>query len=195
MQRLIFATGNPNKVREVNQLLEATSFRVESLREIGHTAELEETQGTLEGNALQKARFVRDTYGVDCFSEDTGLEVDALNGAPGADTAHYGGPERSDTANMNRLLTELDDRSDRGAQFRTVIALCYRGEEYLLEGIARGSIRRARSGAGGFGYDPVFQPDGFDRTFAELTKIEKNTISHRGQAVRALIELLGKLGA
>ena len=193
MRPLIFATGNPNKVREVNELLAATDFEVQSLVQIGHAAELAEDQDTLEGNALQKARFVRDTYGVDCFSEDTGLEVDALDGAPGVHTAYYGGPERSADANMDRLLAKLKDKTERGAQFRTVVALCYDGEEYLFEGICRGTIRQQRSGTAGFGYDPVFQPDGYEHTFAELSSATKNEISHRGRAVRQLVQKLATL--
>lgn len=193
MRTLIFATGNPNKVREVNELLAATDFNVQSLVQIGHTAELEETRGTLRGNALQKARFVRATYGVDCFSEDTGLEVDALDGAPGVHTAYYGGAARSATANMDRVLRELRGKADRGAQFRTVVALCIDGEEYLFEGVCRGVIRAARSGAGGFCYDPIFQPEGYDQTFAELDSATKNGISHRGRAVRQLVAKLREL--
>ena len=190
MQPLIFATGNANKVLEVNQLLEGTNLEVKSLVQIGHTAELEETQDTLQGNALQKARFVRDTYGMDCFSEDTGLEVDALDGAPGVHTAYYGGPERSAGQNIAKLLAELGEEEARGAQFRTVIALCLDGEEHLFEGICRGRIATTKSGKGGFGYDPVFLPDGHDRSFAELDSAAKNAISHRGRAVAQLVAFL-----
>ena len=190
MRHLIFATGNAHKVLEVNQLLEGTGVEVKSLVQIGHTAELEETQDTLQGNALQKARFVRDTYGMDCFSEDTGLEVDALAGAPGVHTAYYGGAARSADQNIAKLLAELGNIEARGAQFRTVIALCLDGEEHLFEGICRGQISTSRSGKDGFGYDPVFQPEGYDRTFAELDAAAKNAISHRGRAVQKLIAFL-----
>jgi len=162
------------------------------LKDIGCTEDVPETQETIEGNALQKARYVKKHYGVDCFSEDTGLEIDALDGAPGVYTARYGGPERSADKNMARVQKELSDSANRGGQFKTVIALILNGEEHVFEGIARGTIRKEKSGEGGFGYDPIFEPKGYDITFAEMDSTEKNKISHRGQAVRALIAFLEK---
>lgn len=189
MRNIVFATGNSNKIREVNAMLNG-EFDIIGLKDIGCTEEIPETQNTITGNALQKARYVRDNYGKDCFSEDTGLEVDALDGAPGVYTARYGGPERSAEKNMTKLLTELKSKSNRGAQFKTVIALLLDGEEHTFTGIARGHIRTEKSGEGGFGYDPVFVPEGYDITFAEMNAAEKNKISHRGKAVRQLIAFL-----
>ena len=191
MKKIVFATSNPNKIREVNEML-GDKFEIIGLKDIGCTEEVPETQETIEGNALQKARYVKDNYGVDCFSEDTGLEIDALNGAPGVYTARYGGLERSAEKNMAKVQTELADKSNRGAQFKTVIALVLNGEEHLFPGIARGTIRKEKSGEGGFGYDPIFEPEGYDITFAEMDSKEKNKISHRGKAVRALIAFLEK---
>lgn len=189
MQKIIFATSNPHKVREVKEMLEG-QYEVLSLKDIGCFEDIPETSPTFEGNALQKARYVYEKYGFDCFSEDTGLEIDALNGEPGIYTARYGGPARDADDNMDKALTNLEDKSDRGAQFRTAIALIIKGKENVFEGIVRGSIRTEKSGAGGFGYDPIFQPDGYEITFAEMDKEEKNKISHRGRAVRKLIDFL-----
>lgn len=191
MKKIVFATSNPNKIREVNEML-GDKFEIIGLKDIGCTEEVPETQETIEGNALQKARYVKDNYGVDCFSEDTGLEIDALDGAPGVYTARYGGLERSADKNMARVQTELANKSNRGAQFKTVIALVLNGEEHLFPGIARGTMRKEKSGEGGFGYDPIFEPEGYDITFAEMDSKEKNKISHRGKAVRALIAFLEK---
>lgn len=191
MKKIVFATSNPNKIREVNEML-GDKFEIIGLKDIGCTEEVPETQEIIEGNALQKARYVKDNYGVDCFSEDTGLEIDALDGAPGVYTARYGGPERSADKNMARVQTELADKPNRGAQFKTVIALVLNGEEHLFPGIARGTMRKEKSGEGGFGYDPIFEPEGYDITFAEMDSKEKNKISHRGKAVRALIDFLEK---
>lgn len=191
MKKIVFATSNPNKIREVNEML-GNEFQIVGLKDIGCTEDVPETQDTIKGNALQKAQYVKEHYGVDCFSEDTGLEIDALDGAPGVYTARYGGPERSDDKNMARVQTELADKTNRRAQFKTVIALILNGEEHVFTGIARGSMRKEKSGDGGFGYDPIFEPDGYDITFAEMNSKEKNKISHRGQAVRALIAFLEK---
>ena len=168
------------------------SYQFIGLKDIGCTEDVPETQETIKGNALQKARYVKEHYGVDCFSEDTGLEIDALDGAPGVYTARYGGSERSADKNMAKVQTELGDNPNRGAQFKTVIALILNGEEHVFEGIARGNMRKEKSGEGGFGYDPIFEPEGYDITFAEMNSKEKNKISHRGQAVRALIAFLEK---
>ncbi|RMG88620.1 MAG: non-canonical purine NTP diphosphatase [Bacteroidetes bacterium] len=192
MKKLLFATGNAHKVREVREMLEG-AYEVLSLKDIGCTEDIPETSDTFEGNALQKARYVSEKYGLDCFAEDTGLEVDALNGAPGIYSARYAGPARDSDANMDKLLDELKGKTNRGAQFRTAIALLLDGKEYLFEGIVRGNIRPEKSGAGGFGYDPVFEPEGFDITFAEMDKAQKNAISHRGRALRKMIAFLKNL--
>jgi XTP/dITP diphosphohydrolase len=192
MKKLIFATGNPHKVKEVNEMLGGT-FEVLSLKDIGCTEDIPETRPTIAGNALQKAEYVLENYGVDCFSEDTGLEVDALGGAPGVLSARYAGSDRDSDANMNLLLKNLEGKENRSARFRTVIALKLKGETHTFEGIAEGTIRHERSGQGGFGYDPIFEPLGHNVTFAELSSQEKNTISHRGQAVRKLVAYLEKL--
>lgn len=191
MTTIVFATGNPNKVREVNQML-GNQFLIKSLVDIGHTEDIPETSPTLEGNALLKARFVKEHYGLDCFSEDTGLEIDALDGEPGVYTARYAGDAKDADANMEKAIKNLEGKANRGAQFRTVLALILDGEEHLFEGICRGTIREEKSGEGGFGYDPIFEPDGYDITFAEMDKETKNAISHRGKAVRKLIEFLKK---
>lgn len=189
--KLIFATGNPNKVNEVNQILDGT-FEVLSMRSIGVTEDLPETSDTIVGNALQKARYLAQKYEVNCFSEDTGLEVEVLEGAPGVYTARYGGPTKSAEDNMKRLLEELTGEMNRAAQFRTVIALIIGGKEYTFEGICKGSILRSKRGEGGFGYDPIFQPFGYSESFAELSSREKNSISHRGKAMAKLIAFLKK---
>jgi XTP/dITP diphosphohydrolase len=189
MADLIFATGNPNKVREVNQVL-SNAWTVRSLAEVGIDEELPENQDTLEGNAVEKALYVYNKLGADCFAEDTGLEIEALDGAPGVHTARYAGTDKDPDANMNKVLEALKDQTNRRARFRTVIALILNGEAFLFEGIAEGTIRKEKAGEGGFGYDPIFQPLGHSRTFAELDAISKNLISHRGQAVRKLIAFL-----
>ncbi len=192
-EKIVFATGNPNKVKEVNEVLQG-KFEIVSLKEIGCTEELPETNPTLEENALQKARYVHDKFGVDCFSEDTGLEVEALNGEPGVYSARYAGPDKKDDANMNLLLKNLEGQSKRKARFRTVIALIKQGEEYLFEGIVNGQIAQTKSGTMGFGYDPLFLPEGYDRSFANMNAREKGAISHRGRAMQKLIAfLLGEL--
>lgn len=186
---LVFATANPNKVAEVKLLLgDAYDFR--SLRDIGCDEAVPETQPTLEGNALQKARYVAEHYGVDCFAEDSGLEVDALGGLPGVDTAHYAGPERDAVANVTKLLAALGDAQDRSATFRAVIALVRGGEEHTFQGEVRGVIARDMRGAGGFGYDPIFIPEGQPLTFAELPPAFKKGASHRSRAVRELVAFL-----
>ncbi len=186
---ILFATQNPNKVLEVNQLLSG-SLEVIPLQKAGVTEELPETQDTLEGNALQKARYVKTRWDGPVLAEDTGLEVDALDGAPGVYTARYAGPERDAGQNMAKLLGELAPKADRSGQFRTVIALLWEGQEYLFEGIVRGHIAEAPKGSGGFGYDPVFIPEGFDQTFAEMDSGQKNAMSHRGRAIRKLVAFL-----
>ena len=186
---LIFATGNHHKVKEVKQMLDE-SIEIVSMREIGVTEDIPETSDTIEGNALQKARYLAEKYNVNCFAEDTGLEIDVLDGAPGVHTARYGGEEKKTEDNIARVLDELTGKMNRAAQFRTVIALIIEDKEYTFEGICKGSILRSERGYGGFGYDPVFQPMGYDKTFAELPASVKNSISHRGIATKKLIDFL-----
>ena len=190
MPQLVFATGNPNKVREVRELLAETDFTVVSMRELGVTEDIPEPDPTLEGNALIKARYLHQTYGYDCFSEDTGLEIDALGGAPGVTTARFAGPTATAADNIAKTLREMDGETERSARFRTVMALILNGEEHLFHGVCEGTITEQPSGSDGFGYDPIFQPEGFDRTFAETSKEEKNRVSHRGRALWELIEFL-----
>lgn len=204
--KLVFATNNAHKLQEVRQIL-GSRFEVVGLADIGCTEDIPETAETLEGNALQKASYVKEHYGLDCFADDTGLEVTALGGAPGVHTARYAelfaSSEEGDAsegvasslshdsnANMNLLLHNLEKKADRSARFRTVIALLYKGEEHLFEGICEGTILTERHGTEGFGYDPVFQPKGYDRCFAQMTADEKNAISHRGRATQKLIAFL-----
>lgn len=189
MTTIVFATGNPNKVREVNEIL-GDQFTIKSLKDIGHLDDIPETSPTLEGNALLKARFVKDNYGMDCFSEDTGLEIDALEGEPGVLTARYAGEQKSNADNIAKVLKNMTGQSNRNAQFRTVIALILNGNEHLFEGICRGTIRTEKSGEGGFGYDPIFEPEGRGLTFAEMDKAAKNEISHRGKAIQKMIAFL-----
>ncbi|MBD8491126.1 non-canonical purine NTP diphosphatase [Echinicola sp. CAU 1574] len=187
--KICFATNNPKKIEEVKAAL-GEDFTIVSLAEIGCHEELPETGDTLDFNAFQKARHVFDNYGVSCFADDTGLEVEILSGAPGVYSGRYAGEPRSDDRNVDLLLQNLEGASDRKAQFRTVIALILDGEEHSFEGTAKGEIITERSGEGGFGYDPIFLPEGYKKTFAELSMDEKNAISHRGKAVRKLIHFL-----
>jgi XTP/dITP diphosphohydrolase len=189
MHTLVFATNNAHKAREVEQIL-GPGFEIKTLKDIGCLEDIEETESTLEGNALLKARYVKEKYGYDCFSEDTGLEVEALDGAPGVHTARYAGEDRSAEANMALLLKNLEGKDSRRARFRTIIALSFEGKETLLEGICPGSIAMHKQGIGGFGYDPIFIPEGFDQTFAELGDEVKNRISHRGIATEKFKRLL-----
>ena len=191
MPTLVFATNNAHKAREIEHILGA-DYQIKTLKDIGCTEEIEETEPTLEGNALLKARYVRENFGFDCFSEDTGLEVEALDGAPGVYTARYAGESKDPEANMAHLLQQLSGKANRRAQFRTVIALVLEGEEILLEGVCPGRIALEKLGSGGFGYDPVFIPDGYDNSFAELGEEVKNRISHRAIATEKLRELLRK---
>ena len=192
MQILVFATNNPHKAREVEQIL-GGAYSVKTLRDIGCLEEIEETEDTLEGNALLKARYVKEKYGYDCFSEDTGLEVEALDGAPGVHTARYAGDAKDANANIDLLLHNLEDKTSRNARFRTIIAIIRGHGEVLLEGICNGQIATERHGTNGFGYDPIFIPEGYTETFAQLGDDIKNKISHRGKATEKLIDYLKNL--
>ena len=183
LKPLIFATGNPNKIREVAQMLTGQKIQVKSMKEIGCEEELPETQETIIGNALQKARYLHNHYHYDCFAEDTGLEIDCLNGEPGVYSARYAGESRDAEANMALVLAKMKDCQDRSARFKTVIALLLNGQEHTFEGIVNGRIALQKSGTGGFGYDPIFIPDGYSISFAEMGSAEKNKISHRGRAM------------
>jgi XTP/dITP diphosphohydrolase len=187
--KICFATNNSKKIEEVKAAL-GSDFEIVSLQDIGCVDELPETGDTLDYNAFEKARYVKENFGTDCFADDTGLEVEALGGAPGVYSGRFAGEPRSDERNVELLLKKMQGISNRKAKFRTVIALILDGKEYSFEGIAEGEILEKRVGFGGFGYDPVFRPTGFSETFAELTLTEKNEISHRGKAVRALISFL-----
>ncbi len=189
MGQLVFATNNSHKVEEVRNKLNGV-FEIRTLSEIGCTEDIPETSDTLQGNAGQKSHYLHDHFHCDCFADDTGLEVEALNGAPGVYSARYAGPAKDSEANIDKLLAELDGKENRRAQFRTVISLILHDKEYFFEGTVSGTILKKRHGGHGFGYDPVFQPDGYDRSFAELTMEEKNKISHRGKAVEKLIQFL-----
>lgn len=190
---LVFATNNAHKLSEIRAIF-GDKLHILSLADIDCHDDIPETADTLEGNALIKARWVKERYGFDCFADDTGLEVSALGGCPGVHTARYAYPDRHDPeANTQKLLAELDDKADRSAQFRTVIALIQNGEEHLFEGIVRGQIATEKRGTAGFGYDPVFAPEGEGgKTFAELGVGVKNHISHRARAVAKLAAFLNK---
>lgn len=189
-RKLVFATNNAHKLEELRAIL-GEGIEMLSLKDIGCEADIPETAATLEGNAALKAEYIYRHYGLDCFADDTGLEVEALGGAPGVYSARYAGGDGHDSeANMRRLLRELEGVENRQAQFRTVICLIEGGEERLFEGIVRGSITERKQGTSGFGYDPVFRPEGYDETFAEMGSDEKNRISHRARAVQRLVEYL-----
>ena len=187
--KLVFATNNLNKIKEVQALLPST-ITLLSLKDINCIEDIPETQQTIEGNAIQKARYVKEHYGYDCFADDTGLEVNALNGAPGVYSARYAGEQRDANDNMAKLLTELQLKDDRTAQFKTVIALQINGELKTFTGICEGHIAKERAGDKGFGYDPIFQPKGYSETFAEMDLELKNKIGHRGKAVTQLVAFL-----
>ncbi len=186
---LCFATNNQHKLDEVSQLL-GDSFNVVNLDAIGCTEELPEDQETLEGNSLQKANYIHEKFKINCFADDTGLEVEALGGAPGVYSARYAGEQRNSEDNMNLLLKNLSNYSNRKARFRTVITLILENQTYQFEGIAKGEILQSKRGGGGFGYDPLFLPEGMNKSMAELTAAEKNAISHRGEAIRKLVAFL-----
>lgn len=187
--KLVFATHNPGKLQEVRELL-APDYEVIGLSELGDHEDIEETALTLEGNAWIKARTVWQKHGLSCFSDDTGLEIEALDGAPGVFSARFAGPEKDPQANMDKVLDELKDQRNRKARFRTAVALVLNGEEFLFEGTVNGEITTLQSGAKGFGYDPIFSPNGYDTTFAEMDGPTKNAISHRGLAIKKLVAFL-----
>ena len=189
MPRLTFATNNRHKIDEIHALL-GNEFHLLSLSDIGCHEELAEDQDTLESNSSQKANYVFSTYNENCFADDTGLEVDALNGAPGVYSARYAGVQRNSEHNMDLLLKNLEGKQNRKAQFRTVVTLIRKEGVHQFEGIVKGQLLFERRGNGGFGYDPLFLPDGFTKTLAEMTMDEKNKISHRARAVQKLIEFL-----
>lgn len=192
METLVFATNNKHKLEEARQILNG-KFVVLSLADIDCHDEIPETADTLTGNALIKARWVKDRYGFDCFADDTGLSVDALGGAPGVYSARYAGPECTPADNIAKLLSEMEGKSDRKAHFSTVIALILNGEEHIFEGSVDGTIAKLESGDGGFGYDPVFIADETGISFAEMSADEKNAISHRGRAMRKMADFFEEM--
>ncbi|WP_310558245.1 non-canonical purine NTP diphosphatase [Flavobacterium sp.] len=187
--KLVFATNNKNKIIEVQQML-PTDIEIISLESIGCFEEIPETADTIEENAVLKANYVTQKYGYDCFADDTGLEVEALSGEPGVFSARYAGEQRSSDDNMNKVLEALAYKTNRIAQFKTVIALNLNGKQHLFTGIATGEITLEKTGNQGFGYDPIFKPDGYEATFAQLSLEEKGAISHRGKATEQLIAFL-----
>jgi XTP/dITP diphosphohydrolase len=191
MVSIVFATHNPNKLEEIRQML-PPGLKLLSLDDIGCQEEIPETADSLEGNARLKASYVREHYGYDCFADDTGLEVVALDGAPGVYSARFAGPRADSQANIRKLLRLMEDKPDRKARFRTVIALAVGRDFYFFEGEVEGEILRQPSGTGGFGYDPVFRPWGYEQSFAEMPLQEKNRISHRGKAFRNLNSYIRK---
>ena len=189
MTKLIFATHNKNKLKEVRSLIPNT-IELLNLDDINLLEEIEETATTIEGNALLKAQTIYKQTGINCFADDSGLLVDALDGAPGVFSARYAGEHKSDSDNLEKLLKELSNKDNRNAHFKTVMALIIDGKEYLFEGIINGTITAEKSGANGFGYDPIFLPNGYSETFAEMSSEIKNVISHRAKAMKKLIEFV-----
>lgn len=190
-RKLVFVTNNAHKLEEISSIL-GEKMELLSLKDIQCTADIPETADTLEGNAIQKAEYIHRHYGLDCFADDTGLEVEALDGAPGVYSARYAGEGHDSEANMQKLLHNLEGKDNRKAQFRTAICLIMDNEQHLFEGICRGEIIKEKRGGAGFGYDPIFVPEGYTETFAELGNDIKNTISHRAKAVQMLCEFLNK---
>lgn len=189
MHKIVFATNNANKLKEVQHLL-GTKFTIIGLAELGYRGDIPETGKTLHENASIKSRFVNEKFGEDCFSDDTGLEIESLDGRPGVYSARYAGESGDADKNIDKVLNELKNKQNRNARFRTVISLVMGDEEHFFEGVVKGRIIDERRGEDGFGYDPVFIPDGYDLTFAEMDINEKNVISHRSKAVQQLIEFL-----
>jgi XTP/dITP diphosphohydrolase len=188
--KLVFATNNKNKLKEVQAML--TNFEIVSLSEINCFDDIPETADTLEGNAILKANYITEKFGLNCFADDTGLEVEALNNQPGVYSARYAGKNNNAEANMNKLLSELGETKNRDAQFRTAVALNIEGKQFVFEGICKGQILTKKQGDSGFGYDPIFMPTGFDKSFAEMNMIEKGAISHRGKAIQKLVTFLNE---
>ena len=191
MKKIVFSTNNQNKLQEVKEILK-DNYEVFGLKDIGFTGDIPETGTTLAENASIKSKFVYDKYGMDCFSDDTGLEIDALEGKPGVYSARYAGEDGNAERNIEKVMTELTDCKNREAWFKTVVSLLLNGKEYLFEGKVEGKIIKEKRGADGFGYDPIFTPDGYENTFAEMPSELKNGISHRGRAVRKLVAFLNK---
>ena len=189
--KLVFASNNLNKIKEIQSILNG-SIQLLSLEDIGCHEEIPETADTIEGNAILKADYVTEKYGYDCFADDTGLEVKALNGEPGVYSARYAGEQKNADDNMNKLLDALKNEEDRSAQFKTVIALNLNGAQHLFTGLAKGNITLNKTGNHGFGYDPIFQPENYNETFAELSAEIKNKISHRAKATEQLIDYLNR---
>ncbi|MCH4822928.1 non-canonical purine NTP diphosphatase [Gramella lutea] len=189
--KLVFATHNQNKFKEIESLL-PSHIELLSLNDIGCEEDIEETGDTIDENAIIKAEYVRNHYGYDCFADDTGLEVDSLAGAPGVYSARYAGEKKDDNANVEKLLSQMEKKEDRTARFKTVIALNLKRNENLFTGVCEGTILKDRRGENGFGYDPVFLPKGYEKSFAEMDLNEKSKISHRARAFRELIEYLSR---
>lgn len=190
--KLVFASNNLNKIKEIQSILNG-SIELLSLNDIGCHEEIPETAETIEGNAILKANYVTEKYGYDCFADDTGLEVTALNGEPGVYSARYAGEQKNADDNMNKLLESLNNEEDRSAQFKTVIVLNLKGQQHLFTGIAKGKIILEKKGNHGFGYDPIFQPENYAETFAEISSDIKNKISHRAKATQQLIDFLNSI--
>ncbi|MFG6686156.1 non-canonical purine NTP diphosphatase [Mariniflexile sp. HNIBRBA6329] len=187
--QLVFATNNLNKLKEVQALI-PNHIKLLSLKDIECFEDIPETQNSIEGNAVQKATYIKEKYGYDCFADDTGLEVESLNGEPGVFSARYAGEQRNDNDNMNKLLESLKSSPNRNAQFKTVIALQLNNKQHIFTGICKGEITKAKQGEHGFGYDPIFKPQGHEKTFAEMDLSLKNSIGHRGKAVLQLVAFL-----
>ena len=190
--KLLFATANQNKAKEIKAMLPST-IELLTLADIDVQEDVPETSDTTEGNAVQKANYITDKFQLNCFADDTGLEIEALNGEPGVKSARYAGEERSDEANMQLVLKKLASIDNRSARFKTVIALNLDGKQHLFEGIVEGKIRTGKSGTHGFGYDPIFEPENCGKTFAEMTTEEKNKFSHRARAFNKMIHFIAKL--
>jgi len=191
VMQIVFATNNGNKLKEVQALI-PNNITLLSLKDIGCFEDIPETQNTIEGNAKQKAEYIKDNYGYDCFADDTGLEVETLNGEPGVFSARYAGQHRNADDNINKLLLKIKNKENRNAHFKTVMALCINDNLNTFTGICEGEITKSRQGEKGFGYDPVFKPNGYNQTFAEMDLSLKNRIGHRGKAISKLIAFLNK---
>jgi XTP/dITP diphosphohydrolase len=185
--KLLFATANQNKAKEIKAMLPST-IELLTLTDIDVQEDVPETSDTIEGNAVQKANYITDKFQLNCFADDTGLEIEALNGEPGVKSARYAGNERSDEANIELVLSKLDGQQNRAARFKTIIALNLDGEQLIFEGIVNGTIRTEKTGTNGFGYDPIFEPENCGKTFAEMSMNEKNSFSHRARAFSKMIE-------